>query len=292
MIYRRDIILGLGLLAAVAGVFLIAIALLVSAGGDGFSTSGQSVALINVQGGIFDPMPVVKRLERYMRNDDIPVIVIRLNTPGGGISATQEIYETILKSRKMGKIVIASMGSVAASGGYYIAAACDTVVATPGTITGSIGVIANFSEFSELFDKIGVTFNTRKSGRFKDTGSTSREMRDDEKALIDSVIMDSYDQFLEAVCEGRTLDEDYVRQYADGRVFTGRQAKEYGFVDILGTYQDAIDLAGELAGLGINPPVVEEKEELFWEMLLEGASKALIRGLDTSGPGITYLWKN
>jgi len=217
---------------------------------------------------------------------------MRLNTPGGGISATQEIYYTVIKSRLAGKIIVASMGSVAASGGYYIAAACDSIVATPGTITGSIGVIANFTEFSRLFDKLGITFNVRKSGKFKDTGSIARKMTEEEAALIDGVIMDSYEQFVEAVSEGRNLTADYVRKYADGRVFTGRQAKELGFVDILGTYQDAIDLAGDMTGLGINPPVREDIGGGFMEMILGGVAHIFKSGFEQAVPRIAYMWLN
>ena len=292
MIYRRDIVLGLMLLVVVTGIIMIALLSLVSVNMDGISVSGESVALIEIVGTIYDPMPAVQKLERYMSNDDIPAIVIRLNTPGGGISATQEIHQTIIKARLVGKKVIASMGSVAESGGYYIAAACDSVVATPGTITGSIGVIANFTEMSELFDKLGITFNVRKSGTFKDTGSIARKMTKEEEALIDSVIMDSYDQFVEAVSEGRSLDPDFVRQYADGRVFTGRQAKELGFVDILGTYQDAIDLAGDMTGLGINPPVVREQRGLFWDVLVDGFSRVIAGGIAQGIPRFGYIWLN
>ncbi len=290
MMNRRDILLGAALLFVVAGLVFMALVVLVSVGGEGFGTLEKSVALINIQGAIYDPMPVVEQLERYLRDDNITAIVLRLNTPGGGISATQEIYETVYKARDAGKMVVASMGTVAASGGYYIAAACDTIMATPGTITGSIGVIASFSEISELLEKIGVKTNTRISGKYKDTGTITREMRDDEKALLDEVIMDSYEQFLEAVCEGRDLDEDYVREYADGRVFTGRMALDYGFVDALGTYQDAIDLAGDMTGLGIDPPIVQEKDDLFWEMLMEGTSKAVTRGIERTIPRISYMW--
>ena len=149
---------------------------LISVRPGGLHVAGDCVAVIEVTGAIFSPETVVRKLERYMRNDDVRAIVIRLNTPGGGISATQEIHQTVLKARFAGKLIVASMGSVAASGGYYIAAACDSIMATPGTITGSIGVIANFTEFSELFDRFGITFNVMKSGKFKDTGSIARKM--------------------------------------------------------------------------------------------------------------------
>jgi len=290
--YRRDVMLGLILIAVLIGVMFFALMMLSTLGMEGVRVSTECVAVIEIAGTIFNPMPVVEKLERYMRNDNILAIVIRLNTPGGGISATQEIYETIKKARSSGKTVVASMGSVAASGGYYIAIACDSVVATPGTITGSIGVIASFSEFSELLDKLGISFTVRKSGKFKDTGSFARKMTDEEKALIDGVIMDSYDQFVEAVSESRNLDSDFVRNYADGRIFTGRQALNLGFVDRLGTYQDAIDLAGGMVGLGRNPPVLKEKRDLFWDVVTDGVSRAVTRGMEVVMPRIAYMWLN
>jgi len=292
MVNRRDMVLGLFLLVVLLGVISIALLMSTAFGTGGFRVSGDCVAIIEINGPIYDPMPVVQRLERYIKSDDVLAIVVRLNTPGGGISATQEIHDTILKARYAGKTVIASMGTVAASGGYYIAAACDSVVATPGTITGSIGVIAKFSEFSELFEKIGITFNTRKSGKFKDTGSVTRKMTKEEEALIDEVIMDTYEQFVEAVSEGRNLDPDYVRKYADGRVFTGRQAKKLGFVDMLGTYQDAIDLAGDMVGLGIDPPVLRERRGFLYDVLIDGVSRIVTGGIDFATPRIAYMWSD
>jgi len=292
MVNRRDMVLGVLLLIVLLGVVSIALLMSAAVGTGGFRVPGDCVALVEIIGPIYDPMPVVQRLERYIKDNDVLAIVVRLNTPGGGISATQEIHDTILKARYAGKVVIASMGTVAASGGYYIAAACDSVVATPGTITGSIGVIAKFSEFSELFEKIGITFNTRKSGKFKDTGSVTRKMTKEEEALIDEVIMDTYEQFVEAVSEGRNLDPDYVRKYADGRVFTGRQAKRLGFVDMLGTYQDAIDLAGDMVGLGVDPPVLRERRGFLHDVLVDGVSRIVTGGIDFAVPRIAYMWSD
>ncbi len=289
MIKRRDLILGL-LISAFLTIFVIfAIIMLVSSAVKGIHISEKSVAVIEITGAIISPKFVVDSLERYITNDNIPAIVLRLNTPGGGISATQEIYETVIKARAAGKKVIASMGTVAASGGYYIAAACDTVFALPGTITGSIGVIATFPDFSDLYQKIGINFNVIKSGKFKDTGSSARKMSDEERAQIKSIIMDSYDQFLQAVSEGRNLDFEFVSNIADGRVFTGRQAVEKGLVDLLGTYQNAIDLAGVLVGIGENPPVFKETKSLFWGMIINGTTDFFSRGFYLNSPRILYM---
>lgn len=288
MINSKDKALGL----AIAGVLLVMVVLfLVSislSGSDRLTVARESIAVIEIVGPIMDAESVVEDLDRYAGNDRIPAIVLRLDTPGGAVAPTQEIYSAVLKARKAGKKVIASMGSVAASGGYYIAAACDTVMANPGTITGSIGVIIDFAEFSRLLDKLGVEITVVKSGKFKDIGSFSREMTEEEKELIRGVIMDTYDQFVEAVAEGRRMDPEKVRMYADGRVFTGRQAREYGFVDVLGTYRDALDLAGRITGIGEDPPLVREEKERFWDMVMKGMTNILVRGLNLSMPRVSY----
>jgi protease IV len=289
MINRRDARIGLVVLGILLVVLFFAAALLNAPGDNEVRVSKRSIAVIEISGPIMDPRAVVDALERYSRSNRIPAIVIRLDTPGGGVAATQEIYSTVLKVRHQGKKVVCSMGSVAASGGYYIAAACDSVMANPGTITGSIGVIADFAEISGLLKKVGVDITVIKSGKFKDIGSFSRGMTDEEKELIHGVIMDTYDQFVEAVSKGRRMDPEQVRKYADGRVFTGRQAKQYGFVDALGTYQDAVDMAGRMTGIGANPPVVKKEEERFWDMVTRGMSNLLSKGLELSFPRMSYI---
>lgn len=289
MLNRRDVWIGLFLLASIAGIVIIALLAMAIMSSDGLSISKKSVAVIEIVGPIMSSMPVVEKLESYIKNDNIPVIVIRLNTPGGGVAASQEIYETVIKARHAGKKVVASMGAIAASGGYYIAAACDTVVANPGTITGSIGVIINFADFSELYKKIGIDFPSRKSGKYKDIGSPSRKMTEEEKVLLDSVVMDTYEQFVQAVSEGRDMDLATVRSHADGRIFSGRQAKEIGLVDVLGTYQDAIDIAGDMVGLGVDPPVLRPRKSIWEELLVQGITKIKQLGLEQSVPKLQYM---
>ena len=289
MLNKRDVWLGLFLIASIVSIVIVALLFVTIMSVDGFLISPRSVAVIEILGPIVSSMPVVEKLERYIKNDNIPAIVIRLNTPGGGVVASQEIFETVIKARYAGKKVIASMGAVAASGGYYVAAACDTVIANPGTITGSIGVIINYADFSDLYQKIGIDFPSRKSGKYKDMGSPSRKMTDEEKALLDSVVMDTHEQFVRAVSEGRDIDPDTVRSYADGRIFTGKQAKEIGFVDELGTYQDAIDIAGEMVGLGVDPPVLKEKRYFWEELLLDGITKLQKLGIEQSIPRLQYM---
>jgi len=235
MIYRRDLFFGVLLLSFLCVLVIAAFLMIVSVAVDGVHVSEKRIAVIEISGAIISPKSPVEKLERYITDKNIPAIVIRLNTLGGGISATQEIYETVRKARSAGKKVIATMGTVAASGGYYIAAACDSIVATPGTITGSIGVIATIPDFSGLYQKIGINFNVIKAGKYKDIGSSSRKMTEEEKALLDSVITDHHEHFMSVVSEGRKLQLDFVRSIADGRVFTGRQALKLGLVDRLGT---------------------------------------------------------
>ena len=289
MLNRRDVWLGLSVLVVVAGVVVIALLSVLSLASGDLAGGRKRVAVVDIIGPIMSSTAPVQQLERYIENENVPVIVIRLNTPGGGVAASQEIYETVRKARRAGKTVIASMGAVAASGGYYIAAACDTILANPGTITGSIGVIASFADFSELYKKIGIDFSARKSGKYKDMGSTSRKMTDEEKALLDSVIMDTYDQFVQAVSEGRNIDLDSVRALADGRIFTGRQALGNGLVDILGTYHDALDIAGEISGLGKNPPVLKERRDIWEDFILREAAKLLWFRVELGIPKLLYV---
>ena len=167
--------------------------------------------------------------------------------------------------------------------------ACDTVMANPGTITGSIGVIATFPNFTELYRKIGIDYNVIKAGKFKDTGSSSREMTDEERAYLDNLIMDTYEQFLLAVSQERNLSLDFIRNIAEGKIFTGRQALEQGLIDLLGTYQDAVDLAGVLVGLGENPPVLKETRGMFWEIIANGMSDIISKGFEFKFPSISYM---
>lgn len=288
-IQRRDAIAGFIVVLFLLFIVFSALGMLLVLSTRGMKTARKSVGIVEIRGQILSPKRTVDILENYIADDNIPVIVLRLTTPGGGVSATQEIYDTVLKARSAGKKVFASMGAVAASGGYYIAAACDTVVATSSTITGSIGVIATFPDLTELYRKIGIDYNVAKSGKYKDTGSTSRKMTEDDRIHINELIMDIYDQFVIAVAEKRGLEPDFVRSVADGRVFTGRQAKELGLIDLLGTYQDAIDLAGVAAGIGKNPPVVKDVRDVFWERIFDGLTGLVMRGLAIPAPHFSYI---
>jgi protease-4 len=250
----------------VLGMGLLAIIIFISQSrteGWGFGRSRESVAVLEVEGPIFDGEDTLKQLKQYVDNPAAKAIVVRINSPGGAVAPSQEIYDGLKRAKKQGKKIVVSMGSVAASGGYYIACAADEIYAMPGTITGSIGVIAEFPNVEGLMDKIGIKFDVIKTGKFKDTGSMFRPMSPEEQRLLKDMLMDVYDQFVEAVAQGRNMSIEDVKEYADGRIFSGRQALEYGFVDALGTQHDAIMRAARLSGIEGEPNVIRKKKRSF-----------------------------
>jgi len=231
-------------------------------------TSG--VGLVEVKGLIIDPLETVKQLHNFGKDDKVKSVVLRVDSPGGVVGPSQEIWSAV-KNLKTKKPVIVSMGSVAASGGYYIAAPATLIYANPGTITGSIGVLMKFSNLEGLMDKVGMKSFTLKTGKFKDVGSPSRTMSDQEKAMLQSVIENTHDQFVRAVAEGRKLPEDKVREIADGRIFSGEQALANKLIDRLGTMQDALAEAGRLGGITGEPGVIKppKKKSFLLDMLVE-----------------------
>lgn len=231
---------------------------------------------------------------------EVKAIVLDINSPGGSVGAVQEIYAAIKKVRiETKKPFVALFGDVAASGGYYIAAACDKIVAHPGTLTGSIGVIFRIGNVEGLFKKIGIKTEPIKSGRYKDIGSYTRAMTKDERKILQGVIDDVYSQFLEAVSEGRSIPQDKLGIIADGRIFTGRQALEMKMVDMLGSSQDAADLAGELGGIGKNPKIIGSGKT--WDQIFSildykfggtfnsAAISHVLRPLSSPGPEYLYM---
>jgi protease-4 len=270
----------LGLVAAfmvLFGLFLFAFVSFMFSEPDDESTStyGEKVAVVVLNEPIYTSENIVRQFKKYRENKSIKAIVFRVESPGGGVSASQEIYEEVKKTRLAGKPVVVSMGAVAASGGYYVACGADKIVANPGTLTGSIGVIFQFLHVNELMKKIGIDQSTFKSGKFKDIGSPFRKTTEEEKAYLDELIGDVYGQFVGVVVKERKLKEAFVKKYADGRVFTGKMAYELGFVDSLGTFEDAIKIAAELGGISGKPRTVREWKRIpFLERMLgETASK-------------------
>lgn len=265
-------------LAAFGAVFFIIIALsviiAVFIGRKGIS-GADKVAVVELTGVITDPTEFGQELEAIEERDDIKAVVVRIDSPGGAVAPSQEIHSRILRLKEV-KTVVASMGTIAASGGLYSAVAAEKIVANPGTITGSIGVIVEFMNAEELLGKIGLKGYVVKSGKYKDVGSPLRKMEDEEKKLIQAVIDEVNNQFIKAVAEGRNLKFEDVKAIADGRILTGSQAKEKGLVDELGGLQEAIELSARMAGIEGKPEVIypEKKALSFWKTVFgESISK-------------------
>mgnify|MGYP000560231339 CR=1 FL=1 len=238
---------------------------------------GEAVGVIEIDGAIASARETIENIRHFREDDDIKAIVIRINSPGGAVGPSQEIYREIRKTTETKKVVV-SMGAVAASGGYYIACAADGIVANPGTITGSIGVIMAYTNFKQLLDKIGMVPVVIKSGPYKDTGSPTRQMRDDEQELLQSIVSGIHQQFITAIAEGRKMDRVLVEASADGRVFTGEDAKKRGLVDRLGNFEDALEWAGMMGGIDgdVVPVYPREKKLTLLRYLLSTSITRLI----------------
>ena len=253
-------------------------------------SSDDRIALIRVEGVILDSQTTIGELKRFSENPSVKAIVIRIDSPGGGVVPSQEIYDAVKRIRsKSNKAVIASMGSVAASGGYYIAAATDRIVANPGTLTGSIGVIMETANVEGLFQKIGVEGVVIKSGKYKDVGSPLRKMSADERGLLQAVMDDVHKQFIEAVAEGRSLELRAAQALADGRIFTGRQAKEAKLVDELGDLEDAIQLAADVVGIEGEPKVIEPRRRFSIREILDSKLRMMLPKWDMQ-PGVSLKY--
>ncbi len=253
-------------------------------------TGEDRVGLIRVEGVILDSQWTVGELKKFGDNPSVKAIVLRIDSPGGGVVPSQEIYDEVKRVRnKHNKAVVASMGNVAASGGYYIAAATDRILANPGTLTGSIGVVMETANIEGLLSKLGVEGVVVKSGRFKDVGSPLRKMSDEERAVLQAVMNDVHSQFIQAVAEGRSMEVADVTPLADGRIFTGRQAKEAKLVDELGTLEDAIRLAADLGGIEGEPRIIEPKRRFSIRELLETRLAGLLPKLDLH-PGVSMKY--
>jgi len=222
---------------------------------------------------------IIARIDDLISDtDSIKAIVVRINSPGGTVAATQEIYQKLLQARKKDIPLVASMGDIAASGGYYVASACNIIYASNGTMTGSIGVIAYSPNMKKLFDNIGIKMDVIKSGKYKDIMSSWREMSDDEKRLLSEMIDSNYQCFLNDVSAGRNIPIADIAPYADGRIMSGDIAKSYRLVDEIGGFEESIQKAKELAGLSSDAPIYEENINPFYQMLInfEGAFKGNI----------------
>jgi protease IV len=249
-----------------------------SFGGGRFS-GGPRVGVVEVTGTIMDSKKTLKELREFAEADTVKAIVIRIDSPGGAVGPSQEIYEAVRKLKDK-KHVVMSMGSIAASGGFYIACAGEKIYANPGTLTGSIGVIFTFYNVQGLLKWAGVQVAPLTAGKMKDAGSPFREMTADERAYFRGVLDDVHDQFIQAVADGRNLTVDQVKPLADGRVFTGRQAKDYKLVDALGGLEDAVAEAGRLGGIKGQPKMeYPRKEKRMLAELFGEDAETLLQGV-------------
>ncbi|MFZ1947615.1 MAG: signal peptide peptidase SppA [bacterium] len=253
---------------------------------------GSKVGLVEVTGTMVSARPAAEEIARFARDRTVKAIVVRLESPGGVVAAAQEIFDELKKARAEGKPVVASMGGVAASGAYYVACGADSIVANPGTLTGSIGVIMSFPNTQELLKKIGIEMQVVKTGEFKDIGSRSRPITPEEREMVGELIGDVYDQFVTVVAVERNLDIEAVKRIADGRVLTGRQAYDLGLVDRLGGFRDAVMLAGEMAGISGEPTVVRKRRHVttLWDILndLAGMASQVASRVGQDGVSIEY----
>lgn len=263
-----------------AGLFFMVVLFMVSVmiaktlmkGADTPLSAKTGIGLVEVKGMILDSKETIRQLRHFQKQDGVKAVVLRVDSPGGIVAPSQEIFEEVKKFAARKKIIV-SMGSLAASGGYYISAPATMIYANPGTITASIGVILKLSNIEALMDKIGIKSHTLKTGKYKDSGSPLREFSPEDRAMLQSVIDNTHEQFIRAVAEGRKLPVEEVRKIADGRILSGEQARGFKLVDRLGTLQDAIEEAGKQAGIKGEPEVIlpPRKKVNYLDMLADGA---------------------
>jgi protease-4 len=270
----RVALIALGVGAAVLVVFVVTIWLLIAVTDDGLP-GGAKVAVVEVEGIIgaeatrgLDTDGVIRVLGEYRDDPAVRAVVLRINSPGGVVAPTQEIFTAVRRLREAKKPVVASLGSVAASGGYYVAVAADRIYASPGTLTGSIGVVMQLANLEGLLKKVGVEYVVVKAGAYKDVGNMARAMTPEERRILQSLLDDVYDQFISAVAEGRGLDPQAVRAFAEGRIYSGRQAQSLKMVDDLGGLEDAIEAAAKMAGLPAKPKVIYPRRRFSLRELL------------------------
>ncbi|HMK38673.1 MAG TPA: signal peptide peptidase SppA, partial [Bacteroidota bacterium] len=238
--------------------------------------SGDRIAVIDLRGEITSSEEVVRQLKKYRGNGSVKAILLHIDSPGGGVVASQEMYEEVRKTRDGGKPVIVAMGSLAASGGYYVSCGATRLVANRGTLTGSIGVISEFLQVKDALAKLGISQKTIKAGKLKDAGSPTREMTDADRAYFQDLMDDVHRQFMDVVARERKMSPERVRELADGRVFTGEKAVELGLVDTLGTYEDAIRIAAGIAGISGEPSIVRERRrQVWWDTMFGEAGETL-----------------
>jgi len=270
----RVALIALGVGAAVLVLFVATIWLLIAVSDDGLP-GGAKVAVVEVEGVIgadsgrgLDTDGIIRVLGEYRDDPAVRAVVLRINSPGGVVAPTQEIFNAVRRLREAKKPVVASLGSVAASGGDYVAVAADRIYASPGTLTGSIGVVMQLANLEGLLKKVGVEYVVVKAGAYKDVGNIARAMTPEERRILQALLDDVYDQFVTAVAEGRSLDPQVVRGFAEGRIYSGRQAQGLKMVDELGGLEEAIEAAAKMAGLPAKPRVIYPRRRFSLRGLL------------------------
>jgi protease-4 len=286
--------MGLILLFSLTALFAVSVKIAsILIGSDETTLSGkQGVGLVEVKGIILDSKETIRQLRYFLKKDDIKAIVLRVDSPGGIVAPSQEIYAEVKKLAASKKIIV-SMGSLAASGGYYISAPATMIYANPGTITASIGVILKLSNIEILMDKIGIKSHTLKTGKFKDSGSPLRELSAEDRAMLQAVIDNTHEQFVAAVATGRKLPIESIRAIADGRILSGEQALKLKLVDRLGTLQDALEEAGKLAGISGDPEIIlpPKKKIHYMDVLVEGTEGAFQGPLGRAVSGMRMMYE-
>jgi protease-4 len=294
MMKKNPVLIGLIVIGVIMVVFIGAILLLTlmfRRESPSFAM-GNKVGVVEITGVISDSREIIRGIRSFVDDGGVKAIVLRVDSPGGGVGASQEIYQEVIKAKKV-KRVVASFGGVAASGGYYVACGADKIVANPGTITGSIGVVMQFANLEELLKKIGYKGYVIKSGAHKDIGSPFREMSPEEKELLQGVIDTVHQQFIKAVADGRKLSIEKVSAIADGRIFAGEQAQTLGLVDELGNLEDTIQIAAAMAGIKGRPSVVysRKRKASFFDSLTESIAQRLKEeAKQEAPPDLQYMW--
>lgn len=280
------LVLFIGMLITSLSFIFLAKVISSTDGGDRYDYDYRSgkgngkIAVVDLDFTIITSDPIVRQFKKYREDKSIKAIVLRINTPGGGVAASQEMYEEIKKTRDSGKPVIVSFASLAASGGYYAACGGSIIVSNPGSLTGSIGVIMSFVTIQELAKKLGIDETTIKSGELKDAGSPFRYPTEKDKEYFQDIVDDSYQQFLDVVSKERKIPMENLKKIANGRVFTGNQAKDLGLVDSIGTFEDAIRIAGKMGGIEGEPTIVKERTRLgVVERIIDGSTSSEIKEL-------------
>jgi protease-4 len=255
--------------------------------------SGGKIAVVDLKGEILSSDEVVRQVKKYREDRSIKAILLHIDSPGGAVVPSQEMYEEVRKTRDGGKPVVVSMGSLAASGGYYVACGGSRLVANRGTLTGSIGVISMFLQMEEALKKLGLGVRTIKSGKLKDAGVSTRSMTAADEKYFQQLMDDVHRQFMEVVSRERKLSVEKIRGIADGRVYTGEQAVKLGLIDTLGTFQDAVSITARLAGIIGEPTLVKtRKRQTFVESLLGDAAETAkeLKQQLLSGPVLSYRY--